>query len=344
MRRGTLAFALGLSLISVLLAGCLGGDEAPQQDGDGDDGSSATVTEDTGAVEGAVSSDVFEPLGDARVELLTMERETTEFSSTTGDDGEFSISRVEPGDYIVFVTRVGYEADQRAIEVVAGEVTEVRLQLELLPETGPYAEEFDRAGFVSAAAAWQAEPPGVGCITIESPVGILDPKSCGGIRYQDGESAAGETRVGPEEEPEGWGGVASADFKESDLSDVKTIMVEMRWSPAGPLGEDFLLDMMCSDMPRGSGGAILDLEHDCYKEARGESPLQIRFDEEHWLEHGYNHTGTWAARVFATYGMLGTHGLTGVDIGAAYEQSFEKYWTVFHGEPAPEEFSRLPDA
>lgn len=343
MRNRIISFALGLSLISMLLAGCLAGDDPAQQDAGGDDDSSAQVTEDAGAVQGAVSSDVFEPLADARVELLTMAREATEFSSTTGADGEFSISRVEPGEYIVFVTRVGYEANQRGVEVVAGEVTEVRVQLELLPETGPYAEEFDRVGFVTWAAAWQAEPPGVGCITIESPVGVLDPKSCGGVRGGGGD--AGETRVGPSQSVEGWTNIgASDDFRETDLDDLKTIMVEMRWNPAGPLGEHFLLDMMCSDMPRGSGGAILDLEHDCYQEARGASPLQIRFDEEHWLEHDYNYTGTWAARVFATYGMLGTHGLTGVDVGAAYEQSFEKYWTIFHGEPAPEGFSRLPDA
>ncbi len=331
--------------MTALLAGCLSGDDDPQTDDDGDSKSGpAEVTEDTGAISGAVSSELFEPLNGARAELLTMDREATEHTATTDSDGEFTISHVEPGEYILFVTRVNFEANQRGVTVTAGDITNIQFQLTPLPESGPYADEHDRAGHVTWAVAWQAEPPAVGCVTIESPVGVTDPKSCGGLR--GGGGAAGETRVGPEETPEGWPSNSGTgnDFQEADMSDVKTIIVEMTWTPAGPLGEHFLLDLMCSDMPRGSNGAILDLEHDCYQEARGGSPLILRFDEEHWLEQGYNHTGTWAARVFATHGLLGTHGLTGIDIGLAYEQSFEIYWTVFHGEPAPEGFSRLPDA
>lgn len=332
--------------MTALLAGCLSGDDDPETGDDGDSGTGpAEVTEDTGAISGAVSSDLFEPLSGARAELLTMSREATEHTATTDSDGEFTISHVEPGEYILFVTRVNYEANQRGVTVTAGEIANVQFQLVPLPEAGPYADEHDRAGHVTWAVAWQAEPPGVGCVTVEDPTGAaIDPKSCGGLRGGGGE--AGETRVGSECLPEGWpsSGSGSNDCLETEMEDLKTIIVEMAWTPAGPLGEHFLLDLMCSDMPRGTNGAILDLEHVCYQEARGASPLILRFDEEHWLEHGYNYTGAWAARVFATHGLLGTHGLTGVDIGLAYEQSFEIYWTVFHGEPAPEGFSRLPDA
>lgn len=328
-------FLLGAGLLS----GCIGGDEADVDTEDEDDGGEAQHSEDEGSIWGAVSSDQFMPLEKARVTLLTMDREEVGKEASTGANGEFTISFVQPGNYIVHVSAIGFESAQKGVTVVAGETAEVRLVLKPLPRVGPYAEEFDRVGSVGAAVAWQVEPPVVGCITEEAPV--RDIKSCGGTRT-GGE--AGETRVGPVSSPDGWPGTSESDWLETDLEDLKTIMVEMRWTPAGPLGEQFQLDMMCSDMPRGSGGGILDLEHVCYQSVQGGSPLTIRFDEEHWLEHDYNFTGTWAARVFGAYGMLGTYDLTGVDVGLAYQQSFEIYWTVFHGEPAPEAYSRLPDA
>ncbi len=328
-------------LLVMLLAGCLGGDDIDDDDG-GDGSGSAQVSDDQGAIWGAVSSDIFEPLSGARIELLTMNRTLTDHAAQTDDKGEFTISHVEPGQFILFVTRVGYESNQRSVEVVAKEVTNVRFQLNPLARVGPWVEDFDRAGDVQYAYSYQVEVPTQGCIIGPTVPFWGELKTCGGSR---GPSTAGETRVGPVEVPEGWSNSGTgSNFRESDLEDVKTIIVEMEWTPAGPFGETFLMDFMCSDMPRGAGGAILVNEHDCYFEARGESPLQHRVDEEHWLERDYNHTGTWAARVFATFGMLGTHGLTGVDIGLAYEQTFDIYWTVFHGEPAPEGYSRLPDS
>lgn len=334
---------VGLLLIAALLAGCLGGEDGPEtaDDGEGSDSGPAQVSEDTGAIWGAVSSSVFEALGGARAELLSMDRVPTEHTATSSENGEFTISHVEPGQYILFLTRVNYEATQRSVTVQAGEITEVRFQLEPLPRVGPFQEVFHRAGMIDEAVAWQIEPPVVGCIT--TPPGVYN--MCSGIRRG---GTAGETRVGEVAVPDGWPtnvDSGSANFHQTDLSDIKTIMVELAWTPAGPFGEHFLLDMMCSDAPRDpGGGAIMDRDYPCYSDARGESPLQHRFDEDHWLEHGYNHTGVWAARVFATYGMLGTYDLTGIDFGFAYEQTFDKYWTVFHGEPAPEGYSGLPDA
>lgn len=325
-------FVLGASLLS----GCLAGDDVDADD-EGDPGPQHSAEE--GSIWGAVSSDQFVPLEGARINLLTMDREETEHETSTSSDGEFTISFVPPGNYIVHVSAVGFESTQKGVTVKLGETEEVRMMLTPLPHVGPWAEEFERVGSINTAVAWQVEPPVVGCITEETPV--RDVKSCGGIR-SGGE--AGETRVGPYRAPDGWGGVDVENWRETNLEDMKTILVEMRWDPAGPLGEHFSLDMMCSDMPRGGGGAILDLEHICYQRVQGSSPLILRFDEEHWLEHDYNFTGTWAARIFAAYGMLGTYELTGVDVGLAYSQSFEIYWTIFHGEAAPEDFSRLPDA
>ncbi len=184
----------------------------------------------------------------------------------------------------------------------------------------PYVVSQDFRGYISMAAAWQAEGP-LGCVIIPTPA-LLDVKNCGGIRFggENGEIAINVTQ------------------------DVKTILVEMVWDPAGPLGAYLQLDLMCPEVPRGNGGAVLDTEHACYFDTPGsESPLIHRVDEQHWLDNGYNHTGNWAARVFATFGMLGTYELTGVDAGVAYEQTFKIYTSVFHKEAAPDGYTGIPD-
>lgn len=319
---GTLIVGL---LIATALAGCITDD--PTTNGGGSDGvpqsaGDAEFDENTGAIEGQASSDLYEPLRGARVELLTRERELTDHTTTVDEQGEFTLSFLDPGEYIVFLTAVGYQAGQRAVTVQAGEVASVSFMLSPLASDEPYADEFDVAGRVSLAASWQFEVPTQGCVIVPGTGGLA--KTCGGIR-SGGEG--GETSISIDDEH------------------VATIMAEMVWTPAGPLGEHLQLDLMCTDTPRGTGGAVEDTEHECYFDTPSRtSPIIHRVDEEHWIEHDYNYTADWAARVFATYGTLGTYDLIGSDIGVAYEQTFMKYFTVFYREKPPEGYSRIPDA
>ncbi len=325
-------------LLLMLIAGCFAPDEGPEQAGDEEsDGAQG----DRGVIAGTVSSDLFEPLPGARLETLTLEREPTDHATDVDEDGTFRIEGIEPGDYILFVTAIGYRSAQQHVSVAAGEKTEIRFVLEVLPSDEPWVQEIDVTGFVNWAAAWQVEVPTQGCVIAPGTSGLG--KTCGGLR--GGGSESGETRFGPQQAVDGWQDIGGEeDFHEVDLEHVETIIVELEWEPAGSLGRGFLLDLMCTDVPRGSGGAVEDTEHDCYFDVNGESPLYIRADRNHSRELDYNWTGTWAVRVFASYGTLGTHDLTGIDAGLVYQQDFDKYITIFHREPAPEDFSRLPDA
>lgn len=311
----------GLLLI-MLLAGCLGGEDViPEAEDEGtpETAGEAEFDAQTGALRGAVSSELFEPLRDARVEVLDMDRNPTEYTAMTAADGEFAISHMEPGQYIVFITRVGYEANQRSVQINAGELATIQVQLQILPSDGPYAEEWEEVGIITFSIAWWAEPEVVGCIVIPGTTGIA--KSCGNFRY----GADGNINFNVDEE-------------------VETILLEMVWTPAGPLGESLRLEVICPAVPRGTLGAVEDPEHDCYWDSPSHSsPIIHRVDREHWEEHGYNHTGSWQGRIFAAYGTLGTYGLTGVDAGVAYEQSFTVHSTLFYREPAPEGYSRIPD-
>ncbi len=312
---------LALLVTSLAFAGCIT-DEADPKPGGPDalpeEADEVETSGTTGSLTGTVSSDLFEPLGGATVSLVESGLETKVSRS-----GDYTLNGVGPGTYTVFFAAVGYGSMSRTAEIAAGEVTELNVQLKPLPSDEPWVDYREYVGKVAWAVSWQVEPPGVGCVIIDLPA-LIDPKTCSGVR--GGGSVNGEVPINVSE-------------------DAKTVFSEMVWDPAGPLGEDLHLDLLCPDVPRGSGGAVLDTEHPCYFDTPStQSPIVHRVDEAHWLEHGYNHTGDWATRVFGTYGLLGTHGTTGVDAGAAYEQSFVLYTSVFHKAPAPEDYTGIPDA
>lgn len=307
-----------LSFASAAFAGCLGGDDVSPDDDGLSEPAVAVVSDTTGSIKGTVGSTLFEPLVGSQVGLVETAQETR---VNTG--GEFVFNEVEPGRYTVIVNVLGYEGGQRAVEVKAGEVTEVKFLLAPLPSDDPYVEtQGPYAGKITYAYSYQLEGP-VGCQIIVTPVRTI--KNCSGSR---------------------GGGSINGEIAVNVTDDVKTIVTEMVWRPAGPLGEYLSLDLMCPDVPRDpSTGAVQDTEHDCYwAQDRTRSPITYRVDEEHWLENEYTYTGDWAARVFSTYGMLGTYDATKIDAGVAYEQAFTIYVSVAHKEPAPEGFSGIPDA
>lgn len=180
-------------------------------------------------------------------------------------------------------------------------------------EPEPWIEEHEWEGVLGAAVSWHAEPPEVGCITQESPVGLHHPKSCGGLRSgSDGEVTYHVTDT------------------------VETVIVQLDWASSSP-ASTLQLDTLCPEVPRGSNGAVLDLEHPCYFHPVGgmEGPIVIRVDREHWESHDYSPMGEWAARVFASPNTLGTQEDPGLGAGYAYNQPFVVTVALYHHAPAP---------
>lgn len=326
MRIFTIVATAG-ALLAVALAGCISAEDTPSttdtDEGLPDQSAEAKATEDTGSLKGTVGSDLFEPIGGATVTIIETVETDDPKETKTAKDGSFTINGVLPGRYTVWTSAPGYESKRLPVDIEVGAVAE--LQFLLAPvkcDDCPYEDVREYAGKINAAASWQVEPPGVGCIIIDSPA-IWDPKTCSGIRF-GGEN--GEVKI---EVPER----------------AHTIFAAMTWDPAGPLGENLHLDLLCEEVPRGSGGAVLDTEHPCYWDTPSQtSPIIHRVDKEHWETEGYNHTGNWSARVFGTYGMLGTYEYTGTDVGAAYEQTFKLYTEVWVNHPAPPDYLPVPDA
>ena len=304
------------------LAGCLGGDDdvessEPQIAEKADE---VVTTSTTGSIKGTVASDLFEALGGATVAVVETGDETT-----VAKNGEFVFNDLEPGRFTLIASALGYGQGTRAVDVKAGEVSAVAFQLLPLPSDDPYIEQRDHAGIISYGAAWTAELPVIGCLFLEPNDGVVNynPDACG----QLSSAPAGATQ------PE---------FAVTE--DVKTILIEMVWDPAGPLGEFLKMDLVCPLVPRGFLGQVSDEEHVCYFPTTSrDSPIVHRIDESHWIENDYNYTGTWVARVFPTYGTLGTYDLVGVDVGVTYQQQFTVYISIFHKEPAPEGYTAIPD-
>lgn len=312
-------------LVALALAGCIGGDDtvAPAEEGGlPEEADEAKATEDTGSLRGSVGSDLFEPIAGATVTIIESVGTEDPKETKTAKDGTYTINGIEPGRYTVWAAAPGYESKRLPVDIVAGQVSELKFLLPVLPcEECPYEDIREYVGKVSWAASWQLEGP-VGCVIIPMPA-LLDIKNCGGIR--GGGSTNGEVPINVTER-------------------AHTVFSAMVWQPAGKLGENLQLDLMCAEVPRGNGGAVLDTEHDCYWDTPGRtSPLIHRIDKEDWEEKGYNHTGFWASRVFATYGLLGTYDLTQIDVGVAYEQSFTLYTEVWVNHPAPDDHLPIPD-
>ncbi|MBI2076754.1 MAG: carboxypeptidase regulatory-like domain-containing protein [Euryarchaeota archaeon] len=123
--RGSRAASTVLLVLGSLLAGCV--DEGPTSTASVSptQAPEATTTADTGAVKGTVVTDEMAPIPHAVVGMLETKAQTT-----TDAAGAFAMNDLLPGKYSIVVQALGFREDAKKIDVLAGEVTEVRMVLE----------------------------------------------------------------------------------------------------------------------------------------------------------------------------------------------------------------------
>jgi iron complex outermembrane receptor protein len=85
-----------------------------------------TDEENTGAVKGKVTTADGRPVADATVLIKNLQK-----STLTGEDGSFSLYRIEPGTYTVEIVLVGFEKETREVQVEASRTTVLRIQLDI---------------------------------------------------------------------------------------------------------------------------------------------------------------------------------------------------------------------
>jgi hypothetical protein len=154
MRR-TLAF---VALLSMALAGCSDGSKAPPAADDRPQAYDEVVaSETTGSIVGIVVNQAIVPLAGVAVKLTSSGAE-----ATTDAEGAFLFNGLEPGDYFVTASKLGYSPVQQSATVVAGEGEPPLLRIQLVadPSRMAFATTEIWEGFVSCAATVGADGAG----------------------------------------------------------------------------------------------------------------------------------------------------------------------------------------
>jgi hypothetical protein len=125
-----------LVAVALLLAGCSGGQEAPEQE----------ATPATGSVRGVIVDPAIRPLA-ANVTLSP-----GGLAATTGSDGSFSFEGLAPGAYLVGAEAAGHIAAQTTATVAAGAPAEVQFILLPVERDEATFETIAFDGFVQASA------------------------------------------------------------------------------------------------------------------------------------------------------------------------------------------------
>ena len=130
-----------LILASLLFAGCAAEAE-PAATSTSPTAAPPTADAVTGSISGTVVDDEQQPLAGATASIGVME-------ATTDATGAFTMNGVEPGEYSLFISILGYEQGAKKVAVVAGEVTSAQFVLRAISIVDAYHESFTKTGVVT---------------------------------------------------------------------------------------------------------------------------------------------------------------------------------------------------
>lgn len=138
-------------LMSALLAGCISGDDPTPAD-DGDD--EARTSDDTGSITGRVLTEDLTDVEGARIALVDEGELVAE--ATSRENGQYTLNDIEPGDYRLQFNAPCCREHVQGVNVQAGEVTNVDVQLVRFTAADLKEPWIDRdgewTGFISCAA------------------------------------------------------------------------------------------------------------------------------------------------------------------------------------------------
>ena len=141
--------AVAMALLAALLAGCSGGDGGDAGAGSPLDGLDVQpAQEGKGAVAGVVVDVAIRPIAGAEVTMAGS------VVATTGEDGVFVLDALEPGIAIFAVSAQGFLPIQTSADVLAGETSQVRVQLPRDVRPQPYQVTYALDGFMEASTGY----------------------------------------------------------------------------------------------------------------------------------------------------------------------------------------------
>ncbi|MEK6976416.1 MAG: carboxypeptidase-like regulatory domain-containing protein [Candidatus Thermoplasmatota archaeon] len=133
-------------LLTAILAGC-SADPSPANSAQEPEAfEDVEVTDTTGAIRGYVVNEAIVPIADVVVRL------TGGANQTTDAEGAFVFNGLEPGDYFVSASKLGYTTQQASATVVAGEEPPItKIMLPADKNSAPFATQQTWDGFIMCA-------------------------------------------------------------------------------------------------------------------------------------------------------------------------------------------------
>ncbi len=287
-----------LLLAAFLLSGCAGDPGVKTLSGV-DAVPEVEATSTTGGIRGVIVDDRITPIAGAFVEVVGAGK-----NMTTGPDGLFVFSGLEPGSYTVKATHVLYAGAQSTADVVAGESEPRAVKIQLLRTVfaSPYIDVLSYEGFVVCS---------VNLVVVLS-------EECGeGVGVPCEVPVVGCTRQGGQ-------GNNNVQFDFTVGAGARSIVVEKVWEPTSEAGKALYspISTEWSCLPSCGGNQLASMD--------GESPLYALIDNatidsnEIVPDQTVISVFTWASPSYT---------------GAITNQQYKDFVTVFYHVPAPEGWS-----
>jgi hypothetical protein len=139
------AFLAAGLIVCLTLAGCSGKTHAPGTDTG--TGTKPPLEAGKGAISGLVIDDVYRPVPNAFVLV-----EKAGLTATSDGEGQFTLTGLDPGAYILKVQADGHAAAPKNVDVNAGQYAEVEIQADRLFNQGSRIVTTEYSAFISCAA------------------------------------------------------------------------------------------------------------------------------------------------------------------------------------------------
>lgn len=302
-----------------------------------------------GIVQGSVMSEEQMPIVGALVGLRD-----TSFQSVSDANGNFLIRDVPPETYILDIGALGFEAQARRIDVVAGQLASVAVLLVAISvQSEVYYEVIPHAGYMECAlatAAWIS-----GC---SYPYTM----AIGGLKN-------GTCYFGPCVPATGvdlWSVGAPKDvqnnvhrFNITIPQNIGQLQAELVWTPSSAAATRMNLMVVCGDYDWIADDCTIALRYGYANGVRGTSPIKHVIEREDWEdENGGGHKGFYTADGNGTKWDLYANkeiwvmnyvGLPFSDFDdptttqLAFAQRFDLYDTLFYNGRGPDDWTVLRD-
>lgn len=312
------SFGAALLLI-VLLAGCAAApqtvvDFAPTAAPD-PAAPQANVDDEHGGLVGFVSDDSLNPIPDAEVIL-----EGLGITTNTDGSGRFAFSLLNPAKVRVLASHPNFEIALQEVEILPGDVAEVRLQLVPLPSTEPYHVLHQGTGRIMCGISAR---PGLGvgvCQILTTAVG----------------SASQEPRV-------------DIRLSTQNFSHVITLVLETTWEPsqfgAGGLHVTWEHAQNWDAIGSGTERRII------FGQVNGHNPLQLILNQTQIAEFMDDPQPKRLCSLYGECTLMGigyAHSATlgassPADAGAYVDQPFTHFVTEFFVDSAPADYTAIID-